>query len=76
MQSMDMADYLLCVIHMKRALRGINMAMSLIPQMMSSTRSAESYRSAFLGRLFDLREVSLRVMMDCREEEKRNYRDQ
>ncbi len=75
MQSMDMADYLLCVIHMKRAMRALNLSMSLIPQLMTFTRSAESYRNAFLGRFFDLREVCLRVMMDCREEEKRNFRD-
>ncbi|MEX0322042.1 MAG: hypothetical protein AB3N63_07780 [Puniceicoccaceae bacterium] len=75
MQSMDMADYLLCVIHMKRAMRGLNLAMSMVPQLMATTKSAESYRNAFLVRFFDLREVCLRVMMDCREEEKRNYRD-
>lgn len=75
MQSMDVGDFLLCLVHMKRSLRGLNLAMSLIPQLMASVQGTEALQTGISSRLFDLREVCLRVIHDCREEERRNFRD-
>jgi hypothetical protein len=75
LQSMDMGDFLLCVIHLKRALRGLNLAMSLLPQLFSEMPERRAFEAAFSSRLFDLREVFLRVMQDCREEEHKDFRD-
>jgi hypothetical protein len=75
MQCMDVGDFLLCVVHLKRSLRGINLAMSLMPALVQTSSAGEYFRLAMLGRLFDLREVCLRVMLDCREEDRRNFRE-
>jgi hypothetical protein len=75
MQSMDMGDFLLCVVHLKRALRGINLAMSLLPDLASFSDKGSPLEHSMSSRLFDLREVFLRVMQDCREEDRRNFRD-
>ena len=75
MQSMDMGDFLLCVVHMKRSLRGINLAMSLLPKLVRISGGTDSLQKSLYVRLFDLREVCLRVINDCREEERRNFRD-
>lgn len=75
MQSMDMGDFLLCVVHMKRALRGINLAMSLIPQLIELANGTPALGHGLRARLFDLREACLRVIQDCREEDRRNFRD-
>jgi hypothetical protein len=73
MQSMDMGDFLLCVVHMKRALRGINLAMSLLPNLIQLAEGNEAFQRGLFARLFDLREVCLRVINDCREEDRRNF---
>jgi hypothetical protein len=75
MQSMDMGDFLLCVIHLKRSLRGVNLAMSLLPPLITASSAGEYFRHAMFTRLFDLREVCLRVMQDCRDEDRRDFRD-
>ncbi len=75
MQCMDMGDFLLCVVHLKRSLRGLNLAMSLLPELVASSSAGEYFRLAMVARLFDLREVCLRVMQDCREEDRRDFRD-
>lgn len=75
LQSMEMGDYLLCVVHLKRALRGVNIALSLVPALAPAAPIPEHFRRNMLARLFDLREVCLRVIGDCREEEHRGFRD-
>lgn len=75
MQCMDMGDFLLCVVHMKRSLRGINLAMSLLPELLDQVQGRETLQQLVGNRLFDLREVCLRVIQDCREEDHRNFRD-
>jgi hypothetical protein len=75
MQCMDMADYMLCVVHFKRALRGINAAMSLLPKLILDVSGTKELESCCLMRLFDLREVCLRVIQDCRDEDKRDFGD-
>ena len=75
MQSMDMGDFMLCLVHMKRALRGINLAMSVLGPLATETKAGEFFRQAILARLFDLRDVCIRVIMDCRGEESPPFRD-
>lgn len=75
MQSMDMGDFLLCVVHLKRSLRGLNLAMSLLPNLVQRAGANESFLRALNTRLFDLREVCLRVIKDCRDEDRRGSGD-
>lgn len=75
MQCMDMGDFLLCVVHMKRSLRGINLAMSLLPELITLASGNDTLQEMLYTRLFDLREVCLRVIHDCREEDRRNFRE-
>ena len=75
MQSMDIGDFLLCVVHLKRALRGINLALSLLPEVLPSSPTGNTLKKGLVSRLFDLREVFIRVMNDCREEDRRGFKD-
>lgn len=75
LQCMDMGDFLLCVVHLKRALRGLNLSMSLLPEIPENAGIPQAIRQSLRSRLFDLREVFLRVMQDCRDEENRDFRD-
>ncbi len=75
MQCMDVGDFLLCVVHLKRALRGLNLAMTLLPGLLAEAPVPAGFEQGLRARLFDLREVFLRVMMDCRDEEFRDFRD-
>jgi len=75
MQSMDMGDFLLCVVHMKRSLRGINLAMSLLPNLVQRAGASDLFLIGLNARLFDLREVCLRVIKDCRDEDRRGNGD-
>lgn len=75
MQCMDMADYMLCVVHFKRALRGINAAMSLLPRLVADVNGTDALEKECMSRMFDLREVCIRVIQDCRDEQKRDLRE-
>ena len=63
----DTGDPALSLVHMKRALGALNHAMGLVAGLASEARmsAAEEAESLEAG-LFDLREVCLRVMADCR----------
>lgn len=63
----DTGDPALALVHMKRALGALNHAMGLVAGLASEARmsAAEEAESLEAG-LFDLREVCLRVMADCR----------
>lgn len=75
-QALDVGDYTLAVCHMKLALSALNKTLSLLPTIAGDASFAcreflvEAHRE-----LFDLREVYLRVMADCREEVRRNWGD-
>lgn len=66
-QSLDMGDYALAICFFKRALRELN---DTLARLTSSTESETGlvarYREFALPRLFDLREIWLRVMAECR----------
>ncbi len=74
-QAVDMGDFLLSVCHGKMALRAINDGLSQIEMLHAHSDEATALASAIRYRLFDAREVCLRVMNDCREEERRGFRD-
>jgi hypothetical protein len=73
MQSMDMGDFMLCLVHLKRALKGINAAMSIVGPLTEEASAGEFFRHALVARMFDLRDVYIRVIQDCRGEDRRNY---
>lgn len=74
-QAVDLGDFLLGVCHGKFALRAINESMTYFPELEQASDEASQYIQALRTRLFDLREVCLRVMNDCREEDRRGFRD-
>lgn len=74
-QSVDMGDFLLGVCHGKLALRAINETMALIEPLNEQSDDGPRFLHALRQRLFDLRDVALRVMNDCREEDRRGFRD-
>lgn len=69
MQCMEMGDFMLCIVHLKRALKAINTAMHLFPALFANANHMDGLRADMLRRLFDLREVFLRVIRDCRGED-------
>ncbi len=71
--ALDMGDFNLAVCHLKNALAALNHTMSLIQQITVKSQRVQSlFQAECMGVLFDLREVWLRVMNDCREEERRH----
>lgn len=66
-QSLDMGDYALAICFFKRALRELNLTLSLLgaaPE--TGGPLLARYREYAQPRLFDLREIWLRVMNECR----------
>jgi hypothetical protein len=67
-QSLDMGDYSLAICFFKRALRELNDTLARLAQ--ETDRSGgllARYREFATPRLFDLREIWLRVMAECRQ---------
>ncbi|MCD8482343.1 MAG: hypothetical protein LR015_06545 [Verrucomicrobia bacterium] len=75
LQALDLADYMLSVCHLKMVLRAVNDSMAVVDNLSRCAAQPESMHKALMVRLFDLRELSLRVMYDCREEDRRGFRD-
>lgn len=73
--ALDMGDYAMAVCQFKRALADLNRSFHLLDRLSSTPADAiELYRKEALCRLFDLREIWLRVMQYCREEVDRRIR--
>jgi len=71
--ALDMGDFTLAVCHLKNALAALNHTMSLLQQVaVKNPRTQGLFQAECMGVLFDLREVWLRVMNDCREEDRRH----
>ena len=69
-QGLEMGDYTLAVCLFKRALRELNVTLARLSQPDVAANSlALRYREYALPRLFDLREIWLRVMNECRQDE-------
>lgn len=75
-QALDMGDYALAVCQIKLSLSAINKTFEQLPGLVRpELPTSEMLIREFRLRLFDLREVSLRVMNDCREEIRRHGRE-
>ena len=67
-QALEMGDYTLAVCLFKLALRELNLTFARLGQPdVTATPLAVRYREYALPRLFDLREIWLRVMNECRQ---------
>ena len=67
-QALEMGDYTLAVVLFKKALRDLNQTLARLNEPDSSaTPLAIRYREYAIPRLFDLREIWLRVMNECRQ---------
>jgi hypothetical protein len=67
-QALDLGDYALAICFFKRALRELNDTLSrLSAENTGDVQLLARYRDYALPRLFDLREIWLRVMSECRE---------
>lgn len=68
-QALDIGDYGLAICQFKRALAEVNHSLSLIPSPAKlEDESFRVFRALALPRLFDLREIWLRVINECRSE--------
>lgn len=73
--ALDMGDYAMSVCQFKRALADLNRSFQLLDRISKADVEAVAlYQSEATCRLFDLREVWLRVMQYCREEVNRRIR--
>ncbi len=67
--ALDFGDYAMAVSLFKRALSGLNGTLALLNDHSAvAHRTVAAYRETALPRLFDLREIWLRVVHECREE--------
>ncbi|MFH1497056.1 MAG: hypothetical protein ABII82_04445 [Verrucomicrobiota bacterium] len=68
-QALDFGDYAMAISLLKRALQELNGSMArLSSEPAEKHRAIAAYRGEAIARLFDLREIWLRVMTECREE--------
>ena len=74
-QALDFGDYAMAISLFKRALRELNESFALVSNEPQPSRALLSYRDQALPRLFDVREIWLRVMNECRDELERPTED-
>ena len=75
-QSLDLGDYTMAIALFKRALGEVNSTLALIDdKTAASHRALAAYRDNAIPRLFDLREIWLRVIGECRDEIARQTED-
>jgi hypothetical protein len=75
--ALDLGDYSMAVSLFKRALRGLNSALSVVATLEASPAAGcQEFATAARLRLFDLREICLRVMEECRQESTRPLEDE
>lgn len=76
LQSLDLADYALTVSELKRALKSLNQSFNILDSIHSAKNpKLYAFKKEANSRLFDVREIWLRVMKDCREELDRRIKD-
>jgi len=67
--ALDFGDYAMAISLFKRALRELNVSLSLLDdRAVGHSRALAQFRQDAMHRLFDLREIWLRVMNECRQE--------
>lgn len=75
--SLDMGDFSLSVCQLKRALTDLNAALRHLQSLDDNVHPAlTQFRQQALVRIFDVREIWLRVMRDCREELNRRVNEE
>jgi hypothetical protein len=75
--ALDFGDYAMAISLFKRALSSLNASLGLLNDGESKkSRTVVAYREDALPRLFDLREIWLRVIAECREELERPTEDE
>lgn len=68
-QALDFGDYAMAISLLKRALRELNLTLALLgDRALDEARAMIALREDMIPRLFDLREIWLRVMAECRDE--------
>ncbi|MDF3056775.1 MAG: hypothetical protein K0R17_990 [Rariglobus sp.] len=76
-QALDFGDYAMAISLFKRALGELNRTFALLnANVVAKLPAVTGYRDDALPRLFDLREIWLRVMNECREELERPAEDE
>lgn len=76
-QALDFGDYAMAISLLKRALRELNLTFSLLgDRTLDDVRALTALRDVMIPRLFDLREIWLRVMAECRDELDRPVEDE
>ncbi|MAH40186.1 MAG: hypothetical protein CML08_02135 [Puniceicoccaceae bacterium] len=71
-QALDLGDYGLAICHLKNSLSELNQSLKLLEQLSSDDADyLEAFRQELKIRIFDLRELWIRVMNDCRHESQR-----
>lgn len=74
--ALDFGDYAMAVSLFKRALAALNTSLSLLnADAVTRQRHVLAWRESAVPRLFDLREIWLRVMAECRDELERPIED-
>ena len=72
-QSLDLGDYTMAISLFKRALRELNNSLRILSTNIDGAhKDLERYKDGALAQLFDLREIWLRVISECREEVSRH----
>jgi hypothetical protein len=75
--ALDFGDYAMAISLFKRALSGLNRSLALLDDKAVAGRGAlADYRQDAVPRLFDLREIWLRVISECRRELSRPAEDE
>lgn len=75
--ALDFGDYAMAVSIFKRALSSLNGSLALLnDEAANRYRAVAAFRADALPRLFDLREIWLRVIAECREELERPAEDE
>jgi hypothetical protein len=75
--ALDLGDYAMAVSLFKRTLRALNAALSAVAAIEAMPApGCQAFAAAARLRLFDLREISLRVMEECRQESARPLEDE
>jgi tetratricopeptide (TPR) repeat protein len=67
-QAIDLGDYALAISLFKRALQEINQTLAFASDSATAIQAVAAWRDDALPRLFDLREIWLRVISECRNE--------
>ena len=71
-QALDLGDYGLAICHLKNSLSELNQSLKLLEKLSSDDADyLEAFRQELKIRIFDLRELWIRVMNDCRHESQR-----